>query len=311
VPPVRYRSPDEDSGRWSGFPLRQGDIVVSTRSKHGTTWVQAICLMLILGSPELPAPLGELSPWLDWRVVPRDEVWAGLAAQRHRRVIKTHTPLDGVPIDDRATYLVVARHPLDAAVSLYHQGDNIDRERVSALTGTTRPSGDEWRAPVDEWLRAWIAHDAAPRAELDSLPGVMWHIGDAWRRRHQPNVVLVHYADLSADLDGEMRRLSRELGTDVPGREWPALVAAAGFASMRRRARDLAPDHPLGVLRDRRRFFRRGTSGEGRALLTATDLRAYRDRVGALAPADLLEWLHRDGTGGPGGQSRSRGPCED
>ncbi|MGO9195876.1 MAG: hypothetical protein ACLQK4_01950 [Acidimicrobiales bacterium] len=35
--PYRYRSDDEDSGRWVGFPFRQGDIVISTRSKCGTT----------------------------------------------------------------------------------------------------------------------------------------------------------------------------------------------------------------------------------------------------------------------------------
>jgi len=34
---VRYVSPDEDSGRWLGFPFPEGDIVISTRSKSGTT----------------------------------------------------------------------------------------------------------------------------------------------------------------------------------------------------------------------------------------------------------------------------------
>lgn len=307
MPPVRYRSPDEDSGRWTGFPFRDGDIVVSTRSKHGTTWVQAVCLMLVLGTPDLPAPLGELSPWLDWRVLPRDDVWAVLAAQRHRRVIKTHTPLDGVPIDRRATYVVVARNPLDAAVSLYHQGDNIDRARLRALTGAAEPSDDGPRPTVDVWLRAWIGRDADPRAELDSLAGVMWHLGDAWARRHEPNVVLLHYEDLSADLDAEMRGLARRLRIDVPAAAWPELVAAARFESMRTRAQDLAPDH-VGVLRERRRFFRRGTSGEGRALLSPDDLATYRDRVNALGPADLLAWLHRDETCDPGGHGRGIRP---
>ena len=36
---------------------------------------------------------------------------------------------------------------------------------------------------------------------MDSLPGVMWHLSDAWARRGEPNVVLVHYFnDLSTDL---------------------------------------------------------------------------------------------------------------
>ena len=85
----------------AGFPFRQGDIVISTRSKSGTTWMQMICALLIFQTPELPAPLGELSPWLDWLVTPPRQMFARLAAQTHRRVIKTHTPLDGVPIDPR------------------------------------------------------------------------------------------------------------------------------------------------------------------------------------------------------------------
>ena len=99
--PFRYQSPDEDSARWLGFPFRDGDIVISTRSKTGTTWVQMICALLIFQTPELPAPLGQLSPWLDHLIAPREQVYARLAAQQHRRIIKTHTPLDGIPLDPR------------------------------------------------------------------------------------------------------------------------------------------------------------------------------------------------------------------
>ena len=49
--PFRYQSPDEDSARWLGFPFRDGDIVISSRSKTGTTWVQMICALLIFRHP--------------------------------------------------------------------------------------------------------------------------------------------------------------------------------------------------------------------------------------------------------------------
>ena len=47
---------------------------------------------------------------------------------------------------------------------------------------------------------------------------------DAWARRDEPNVVLVHYDDLFADLEGEMRRLADRLGIAVPEERWPELV---------------------------------------------------------------------------------------
>jgi aryl sulfotransferase len=292
--PTRYRSADEDSARWLGFPFRPGDIVISTRSKSGTTWMQMICALLVFRSPDLPAPLPELSPWLDWLITPRDEVLARLAAQRHRRFIKTHTPLDGIPLDPRATYIVVARDPLDMAVSLYHQGDNLDRARIRQLTGQPEPDRPPApRPPLREWLLSWIDRDVAPADELDSLPGVLWHLSDAWARRAEANVVLVHYDDLCADLDGEMRRLAARLGVEVPADTWARLAEAATFRHMRARARQLVPDQS-GVLKDQAAFFRRGTSGSGRELLTAAELARYRARAARLAAPDLLAWLHRD-----------------
>jgi hypothetical protein len=282
--------------------FRPGDIVISTRSKSGTTWMQMICALLIFQTPRLPAPLAELSPWLDWLITPRDEAYARLRAQKHRRFIKTHTPLDGIPLDPRVTYVVVARHPLDMAVSLYHQAANLDRDRIRSLTGQPEPDGPPSpRPPLHEWLLTWIDQDIDPREELDSLPGVAWHLSDAWGRRAEPNVVLVHYDDLSADLDGEMRRLAASLGVTVPDSAWPELVEAATFESMRARADRLAPD-PSGVLKSRQAFFRQGTSGSGRALLSDEQRARYRARAAQLAPPDLLAWLHRDVAAPPAGR---------
>jgi aryl sulfotransferase len=291
--PTRYRSPDEDSARWIGFPFRQGDIVISARSKSGTTWMQMICALLVFQSPELPLRLSDLSPWLDWLVTPRDEVYATLASQEHRRFVKTHTPLDGLPLDPRATYIVVARHPLDMAVSLYHQGANLDRERIRELTGSSEPAHvTPPLPPLRGWLLDWIESHDSPHEQLDSLPGVMWHLSDAWSRRGQPNVQLVHYDDLAADLGSEMYRLAQLLEIAVPKESWPDLIEAASFDHMRSRAEQLAPN-PSGVLKHSAAFFRRGTSGSGRELLTDEELDHYHARTARLAPSDLLAWLHR------------------
>jgi aryl sulfotransferase len=290
--PVRYQSDEEDSARWTGFPFRPGDIVISTRSKTGTTWVQMICALLVFQAPDLPDSLGRLSPWLDHLVTPQDEVYAKLEAQDHRRFIKTHTPLDGIPLDPRAAYVVTARHPLDMAVSLYHQGDNIDRARVGQLTGRPEPATPPSpRPPLREWLLRWIDRDKYPaREDLDSLPGVMLHLSDAWARRGDPNVLLIHYDDLSADLEGQMRRLAARLEITVPEETWPALVRAASFEHMRANASQMVS--AAGVLKSSAAFFRRGTSGAGAEVLTPEEIAHYHVRVAQLAPPDMLAWLH-------------------
>jgi len=270
-----------------------------------------ICALLIFQTPDLPAPLGQLSPWLDWLVTSRDEVFARLESQPHQRFIKTHTPLDGIPLSPLATYIVVGRHPLDMAVSLYHQGNNINRSRLAELTGAApdQPRPDRPpRPPVHDWLVDWVDRDDSPVEQPDSLPGVMWHISDAWIRRADPGldgptVLLVHYDELQADLEYQMRRLADLLDISVPEELWPTLVPAATFRQMRAEAAKQVPDSE-GVLKDPAAFFRRGRSGAASEILTEDEMLHYYERAAELAPEEVLDWVHHIESSGPGRTDR-------
>jgi hypothetical protein len=145
-------------------------------------------------------------------------------------------------------------------------------------------------------LLQWI-HDERPAvANLDSLRGVVWHLGGAWARRHDPAVVLMHHADLSRDLPGQMQRLAERLRIKVPQEIWPTLVEAATFGGMRARAVDLVPDEQLGLFSNRRAFFRSGSSGQWGTALTDRDLDDYDDLLRSLAPTGLAAWLEHGET---------------
>ena len=105
---VVYRSWMSDNLRWDALKLRAGDIIISAPPKCGTTWTQRLVSLLVFDGPNLPGPLPLVSPWLDLTAQPAEKVVAALDAQDHRRFIKTHTPLDGLVLDDRVTYIGVA-----------------------------------------------------------------------------------------------------------------------------------------------------------------------------------------------------------
>jgi len=305
-PVVRYSNIIYDSGRWEGFQLRPDDIVISTPPKCGTTWTQMIAALLIFQTPDLPAPLATLSPWLDMRTRARRDVVADLDAQTHRRFIKTHTPLPGLPIRDGVTYICVGRDPRDVALSMDDHMANLDfgaffaacaaAAAVDGVPTAVLPDGPPPGADRSDRERfwAWVMDDGLPTETTSCLNTTLEHVRTFWEAREVENVVMLHYHDLKTDLPAQMRALADRLGIEVPEDRWPTLVHAATFDEMRRRSSITTPNTDTGLWRDNANFFRKGRSGAWREILDDDQsLQRYDDRVAALASPELAAWMHR------------------
>ena len=298
VEPKRYRNVVADSARWTGFRYRAGDIVICTPPKSGTTWMQMLCAMLVHDTAEFDRPLSQISPWLDMQTAPVDAVLADLEAQEHRRIIKTHTPLDGIPLDPRATYVCVARDPRDVAISMEHHMSNIDLDAFMAVRASTVGLGDlaEIGRPTspstDPLERFWAWADGAADSPALTLASVLGLLQTVWDRRSGPNVTLFHYSRLLADLPAELRRLADALGIGTTDGRLAEFAGAATFDAMKSRADDLAPGREKGLWRDHREFFHRGRNGQWRDLLDDAGLRRYEQRVAQLVAPDLAAWAH-------------------
>jgi hypothetical protein len=295
---VRYRSFVADSARWAEFEHRAGDIVISTPPKCGTTWTQMLCALLIFDGPAFPAPLERLSPWLDMLNRPVEEVRATYANQTNRRFIKTHTPLDGLPLRDDVTYVVVGRDPRDVAISMEHHLANMDMARFLELR--TRVIGSEdlgglpARPPPSsdprERFRTFVEVDDLGRPV--TLASVLHHLSTGWERRSAPNVALFHYTDYQVDLPAEMVRLAAALGLQYSERGITELAAEASLERMRERAAEVVPNASLGVWKNTTAFLRAGASGRWHERVTEEDLARYEQRVASLVPPDLAAWTH-------------------
>jgi hypothetical protein len=300
---VHYKTMIYDSARWDGFEFRLDDIVISTPPKCGTTWTQRICALLVFQTPELEKPLTSVSPWLDMLVSSRADVFAELEAQQHRRFIKTHTPFDGLPFDERVTYLCVGRDPRDVALSWDNHMSNIDMEAFLRARAAAVGNDDiaeklaSGPPPVPETERerfwAFVMDPTPPTETASSLRAALHHLSSFWAVRDRANVVLLHYDDLKGDLEGQMRALAARLSISVPEERWPDLVRAASFEEMRRNADRFAPAVTESIWRDNQRFFNRGSSGQWRALFQDGDPARYEARVRELAAdPDFAAWAH-------------------
>ena len=125
---------------------------------------------------------------------------------------------------------------------------------------------------------------------------MLHHLDTGWQRRRDPNVALFHYADLQADLPGELLRLARVLGIPCAPEPARALAPEASLARMRERAAEdelARGSQGQGIWKAGvRAFFRSGASGEWRTRLSAADLAAYEARVAALVGPELAAWVH-------------------
>jgi aryl sulfotransferase len=113
-----------DSRHWNRYTPREGDVIVATAPKCGTTWTQRIVTLLIFQSAE-PKPILATSPWIDCRFqIPPDVLFPMIEAQTHRRSMKSHLPFDALPLHDNVRYIHVARDGLDACMSFHNHYAN-------------------------------------------------------------------------------------------------------------------------------------------------------------------------------------------
>jgi aryl sulfotransferase len=290
-----YQNHHFDSTRWDYFERRSDDVVIATSYKAGTTWTQSIVGHLLFPGDELPGPLDEISPWLDMRIVPLEVVLNGLKAQKHRRFVKTHLPLDGLPYDERLKYVYVSRDGRDVFMSLWNHYSNHSEEAYLAFNTTRGRVGDEFpRPPADihEFWRLWTTRGWF-EWESDGWP--YWsHLNNVqswWEFRHLPNVLLAHYADMVEDTEREIRRIAHFLEIEVPERDWPGILRSVSLAQMRQRGEQYAPSGGSMWKGGARTFLHAGTNGRWRNLLSDEELALYDAACERTLSPDCRRWL--------------------
>jgi len=280
-----------DSTRWNGFRFRDDDVVVATWSKSGTTLTQQIVTQLIFnGQPGLTSGEAGISPWLDLSLFPLPAMLEQLEAQLHRRCVKTHLPLDALVFSPAAKYIYVGRDARDVLWSYYNHHAGYNPFLIDALNNVPNRVGpplETVNCGVRDYYLHWLATDTVQGFPFPSF----WdHVQGWWAIRQLPNVLFLHFNQLTADLSSEVRRVGDFLGIEIDEVSWPAILEHCSLNYMRKVASEEAGIKM--VFKDGAdTFFNKGTNGRWKDVLSAAEI-ARCDEVAAqrLTP-DCAHWL--------------------
>lgn len=273
----------EDSRRWRNILRRPGDIVISTPPKCGTTWTQQIVASLLWPSGEMPASRGQMSPWVDSRMEPIDELAQRLEAQDHRRFLKSHSPGDCIPFDEQCRYIAIYRDPRDALVSWGNHRAKMRPEIVDAMNSLAGPA-------VTPMARSFDGDYNELFPEWSQYCSPVLHLASWWPRRHRPNVLLVHYTDLLAEPQGEMQRMADFLDLTIEAHEWAAIQDRCSLPAV---GQDAAVQGGLERVFDggAASFFNQGVNGRWATILDATQIELVLDHLVEHLYEDAAVWL--------------------
>lgn len=105
-----------------------------------------------------------------------------------------------------------------------------------------------------------------------------------WDFRHLDNIHFVHFADLLADLHGEIRRIATFLEIDLPEAELPGVVVTLTLGAMRDEAAAQDPEFASW-------FYNKGTNGRWRGVLSPEELTMYQRKASEVLGPECRAWL--------------------
>lgn len=289
-----YQNHHLDSTRWNLFQPRDNDIVISTSYKSGTTWMQGIVRQLVFLHQEPPS-LDDASLWLDRRGRPLDEVLSELEAQTHRRFIKSHLALDGIPYFPQVKYIIVGRDARDVFMSMWNHYSNYTPEQYARLNDTPGRVGPPIpHCPADilkfwrNWMgRGWFAW------ESEGYPfwGNMHHTQTWWTHRNLDNILLIHFTDLLANLLGEIRHIAEFLNISISDGDLLSIAKKVSLEEMRNEAVRTDSGLVSSFKGGADTFYYKGVNGRWKEVLSFQQEQLYHQKAAEVLSPDARHWL--------------------
>ena len=276
-----------DSTIWNNFEFRDDDIVIATYAKAGTTWVQQIVAQLLFDGAE-NLETADMSPWMDLRFPPKEIKLSMVAAQTHRRFLKTHLPVDALVFSQQAKYVYIGRDGRDVLWSLYNHHAKANEAWYAALNDTPGRVGPAMEKPpesVTQYYHDWLGQDGHPFWPF-------WeNVRSWWAIRDLPNVYLLHFANLKSDMPAEIRQLAEFLDIPINKDKWDDILLHCSFDYMKANATKSVPLGGAFWDGGAKTFIHKGINGRWRDILNNDEILQYELRAAQELGEDCAHWL--------------------
>ncbi len=277
-----------DSTMWNDFKFRDSDVVISTYAKSGTTWVQQIISQLIFNGEE-GLQVADMSPWIDLRVPPREVKLPAVEAQLHRRFIKTHLPVPNLNFSPIAKYIYIGRDGRDVLFSLYNHhvtANDFWYEALNDSPGLVGPRIGKPAESIVDYYHQWLDGDGFPFWSLWDNVSTWWDI------RHLPNVMLLHFNDLKADMPGQIRKIASFLDISIDESKWEDILKHCSFNYMKAHATASVPLGGAFWEGGAQTFINKGINGRWKDILSQSESEKYEKLAEEKLGPACARWLN-------------------
>jgi aryl sulfotransferase len=204
-------------------------------------------------------------------------------------------PVDALVFSPEAKYVYIGGDGRDVVWSFHNHHLSANEfwyQAINDTPGRVGPPIGRPAASIRQYFLDWLEGDGYPWWSL-------WeNVGSWWDIRELPNVLLLHFAELKADLPGQIRRIAAHLEIPIDESRWDAIVEHCSFDYMKRHATKSVPLGGAFWDGGAETFVYKGINGRWRDTLTSEDCTRYERMALEQLGESCARWLSTGEHGG-------------